>query len=242
MTSLIAVAGRIGTAGKVSRTQVAFAGRRYLDAIRRAHAEPVTLTPRRMSLAEAERLLGRFDGLVLMGGPDVSPALYGQDPHESVYGVNDEQDSFEFSLLGAAAQMQFPTLAVCRGLQAANVAFGGTLVQHLGDMDGLVDHAPAGFPAPPEGVLHGVELMTDSRIHSLMGERAIKGASYHHQAIDRLADGLLATGHSDDGIIEVVEHDDDWLVGVQWHPEDTAEHDRAQQSLFNNFVAWSAGR
>jgi putative glutamine amidotransferase len=242
MTSLIAVAGRIGAAGKVSRTEVAFAGRRYLDAIRRGHGEPVTLTPRRMTLPEAERLLGRFDGVVLMGGADVDPARYGQAPHASVYGVNEEQDDFEFVLLQAAARMQFPTLAVCRGLQAANVCFGGTLIQHLGDRDDLVDHAPQGFPAPPEGVLHSIDLVAGSRIATLMGESSVKGASYHHQAIDRLADDLIATGYSTDAIIEVVEHRDDWLVGVQWHPEDTAEHDNAQQRLFNNFIAWAAGR
>jgi putative glutamine amidotransferase len=239
---LIAVAGRVGAAGKVSRIEVAFAGRRYLDAVRRAHAEPVTLTPRRMSTAEAERLLGRFDGLVLLGGADVDPALYGEEPHDAVYGVHREQDDFEIALVQAAAEMQFPVLAICRGLQVANVALGGSLIQHLPDHHGLIDHAPVGFPSPPEGVLHTSTVMADSRLAGFLGTTQPTGASYHHQAINRLGADLVAVASASDDIVEAIEHCDDWLLGVQWHPEDTAAHDPVQQRLFDQFVTWAAQR
>src|SRR5690606_1304167 len=125
----------------VSRSAISFAGRRYLDAIARAGGEAITLTPREMRHEEAVALLRRFDALVLMGGNDVDPHLYGQSRHEQVYGVVPEQDHFEIALVHAAIDLGLPTLAVCRGAQIVNVALGGSLVQHLGEVPGVIDHA-----------------------------------------------------------------------------------------------------
>lgn len=237
MKPLVAVPAGIGEAGKVARIEVAFAGRRYLAAIEQAGAIPVVLPPEALSDAEAAHLLGRFDAMVLLGGPDVAPQAYGQEPHPSVYGVNIERDRFEMHMVRAAVALELPTLAICRGMQVANVALGGTLIQHLGDVEGLtVDHAPHGFPAPPEGVLHEVELEPGSRIAKAMGSERVVGASYHHQALDRLADGLVVTGRSADGIIEAVEHERGWFVATQWHPEDTVPTDQAQRDLFRGLI------
>ena len=160
MFPLIAVAGRIGAAGKVSRLEVSFAGRRYLEAVIRAGAEPVTLAPRDLSHDEAQSILRRFDGLLLMGGADVDPAMYEQEPHPRTYGVDRRNDEFEVTLCRAAAELGMPTLAVCRGMQVANVAFGGTLHQHLADLEMSVEiaHGPQGFPSPTEGVEHPIEI------------------------------------------------------------------------------------
>lgn len=236
---LIAVAGRIGAPGKVSRSPVAFAARPYLDAVMRAGGEPVVLAPRDLDHHTALGLLRRFDGLVLMGGSDVDPALYGQEPHATTYGVNRENDEIEMALTLAAVELELPTLAICRGMQVATVAFGGTLHQHLGDRRDyidLIEHSPSGFPAPPDGVVHEIVVEPGCRLAKALGIERFEGASYHHQAIDRMADGFRVVGSAADGVIEAIEHEIGWFVGVQWHPEDTAADDPVQQQLYNAFV------
>lgn len=239
VSPLIAVAGRNGAPSRVSRDSVAFAGRRYLNCILQAGGEPVVISPQQITDDDAKSLIARFDGLVLMGGADVSPSLYGQESGPHIYGVLPEQDAFESALFRAALHVDVPILAVCRGMQLANVALGGTLVQHLGDLTNaaeLVDHAPTNFPVGAEFVLHEVRLNEGSRIAQSMGTCTIQGASFHHQGIGELAPGLDIVGRSSDGLLEAFEHRDHWLIGVQWHPEDTAVDDPAQQGLYNAFV------
>lgn len=239
MLPLVAVAGRIGAPGKVSRLEVSFAGRRYLDAVLRAGGEPVTLAPRELTDSEAEGLLSRFDGLLLMGGSDVDPEVYGQDRHERTYGVDRRNDDFEMALCRAAARLGVPTLAVCRGMQVANVAFGGTLHQHLADLDLAVDvaHGPQGFPSPPEGVEHPIEIAAGSLLaQALDGYDTPPAISYHHQAVDRLGEGFTATAWAADGHVEAMERVAGWFVCLQWHPEDTAAHDPSQQRIYDAFV------
>lgn len=232
----IAIAGRIAAAGRVSRSAISFAGRRYLDAVLRAGGEPITLSPRELRHDQAVALLERFDGLVLMGGSDVDPHLYGQHRGSHVYGVVPEQDHFEMALVHAALELGQPVLAVCRGIQLVNVALGGTLIQHIGDLPDHIEHAPGRFPAGQDHVLHPVTLEKGSRIAEAIGASDIVGASFHHQGIDQVAPGLRVTGRSPDGLIEALEHESEWLIGVQWHPEDTASTDWHQQSLYDAFV------
>lgn len=239
VSPLIAVAGRNGAPSRVSRDSVAFAGRRYLNCILRAGGEPVVISPQQITTADAESLISRFDGLVLMGGADVNPSLYGQEAGSHIYGVLPEQDAFESALLTAALQIGVPVLAICRGMQLANVVLGGSLVQHLGDLsnaDELVNHAPTSFPVGPEFVLHEVHLENGSRLAKSMGTCTVLGASFHHQGIGDLAPGLDVVGRSSDGLLEAFEHRDHWLIGVQWHPEDTAVDDPVQQNLYDAFV------
>ena len=239
MSPLIALAGRYGAPSRVSRDAVSFAGRRYLDAILRAGGEPVVISPQPLTTEDAKAMMQRFDGLVLMGGADVNPALYGQTAGPHIYGVQPEQDTFETSLLNAALKLDLPVLAVCRGMQLANVVLGGSLVQHLGELanaSDLLAHAPKQFPVGEEFALHQVNIEAGSKMAQALGATQINGASFHHQGIDRLADDLIAVGYAPDGILEAVEHRTKWLLGMQWHPEDTAATDSAQQNLYNAFV------
>ncbi|MEY3481978.1 MAG: hypothetical protein RLZ40_21 [Actinomycetota bacterium] len=239
MTPLIAVAGRTGAPSRVSRDEVAFAGKRYLNSILRAGGEPVVVAPQVFVDDDASELLSRFDAFVLMGGPDVDPALYGQKASPNVYGVSPQQDRFETAMLRGALANELPVLAVCRGMQLTNVVLGGTLVQHLGDLtnaSSLVAHAPGEFPVGAEFALHDVELESGCWLARATGATRVRGASFHHQGIDRLAPGFNSVGRAPDGLLEAIEHQEHRIIGVQWHPEDTSADDPQQQGIYDAFV------
>ncbi len=176
----------------------------------------------------ADAVLDSVDGLLLAGGADVDPAAYAQPRLTATGPARPERDAWEISLAQKAIARRIPVLGVCRGMQVLNTALGGTLIQHLPDVVGGDAHCPT------VGVhgRHDVDLAPASRLAALVGPRAVV-ATYHHQAVDRLGTGLVATGWADDGIVEAVETDGpEWVVGVQWHPE---VHDGAR--LFGGFLA-----
>ncbi len=110
-------------------------------------------------------------------------------------------------------------------------------MQHLGEVPDVIDHAPTRFPAGQDHVLHPIALAEGSRVALAMDATEVIGASFHHQGLDRIGNGLKVVGHSPDGVIEALEHADRWLIGVQWHPEDTAPTDQHQQALYDVLVA-----
>jgi putative glutamine amidotransferase len=201
----------------------------YVQAVRRAGMTPVILPE--TDLEAVASMLDMFDAVLLLGGGDVDPARYGADAQAEVYGVDPHRDELEIALVHEAARRDLPTLAVCRGIQVVNVARGGTLHQHVPDLPGVLDHRPdASLGSTP--VMHDVAVDPGSRVAEATGRTLLRCASHHHQAVDRLGDGLHVVGRSDDGVIEAVEGDDGWLVAVQWHPELTAAEDPTQQALF----------
>lgn len=190
----------------------------YLNAVRRAGGEPVPLDPTTTD-AEREAALSSMDGLLLPGGADLDPALYGEEPHPAV-AVEGARDDLEQAAWTAARERGIPIFGVCRGFQAINVFSGGTLVQHLEGHD-----SPTSAPGS-----HPLRLDPDSRLAAILGEseplRRTEVNSYHHQAVrpDDLAPGLVASAvapHDGGELVEALEADDpdDWLVGVQFHPE-----------------------
>jgi putative glutamine amidotransferase len=184
--------------------------------------------------AEPEALLERFDGLLLVGGGDVAPERFGStERHPDIYGVDPERDEFEVGLVMAADRMAVPTLAICRGIQVMNVAFGGTLHQHLPGVPGFDRHRQP----VKVGFMHEVKVSESSRLTEATGAAALQCYSAHHQGLDRLGEGLAPTGWADDGLVEAVERTEGWMVGVQWHPEHTAAEDLSQQALFDVLVA-----
>ncbi|MGQ0669405.1 MAG: gamma-glutamyl-gamma-aminobutyrate hydrolase family protein [Actinomycetota bacterium] len=234
-TPLIAVPAQPLRPGRVSGwgSWLAFAAPAgYVESLRRAGARPVLLT--QPDDADPREILEPFDGLLLMGGGDVEPSRYGQEPHPYNYGVEPDRDDLEIALLRAADELAMPTLAICRGAQVLNVAFGGTLHQHLPDLPGVVRHGP---PLGSEPVLHDVKIATGTRIAEAVRDERLSCSSHHHQGIDRLGEGLLATGWSDDGLIEALERENGWTLAVQWHPEETALDDPPHQGLFDALVA-----
>jgi putative glutamine amidotransferase len=166
------------------------------------------------SSGDAPEILERLDGLVLAGGADLDPAMYGQDPHPATVGLRPDRDAGELALLQAARQRDLPTLGICRGMQLMSVAAGGELVQHLPDAIGHEQHRPE------PGVFgeHTVRLAPHSRIAVVLGEHA-QVLSYHHQGVAH-AGRLDVTGWAHDDTIEVVEDPAQrFCVGVLWHPE-----------------------
>lgn len=166
--------------------------------------------------------IGRLDGLLLPGGPDVDPARYGATAHPKTRGVSSAMDAAELALIEAALGAGVPLLAVCRGMQLLNVHFGGTLDQHLPESIGHDGHQPEAdvFTLGRQRL----DLAPGSRIAGILGDDAPDVSCHHHQAIDRLGDGLVATAWATDGIIETVEAADrPFAVGVQWETDHTGD-------------------
>jgi putative glutamine amidotransferase len=207
----------------------------YVDAIRRAGGNPVIVPPG--DDAPAGDLLDRVDALVLVGGGDVDPARYGGAADDRTYGVERDRDRLEIDLLRAADARGVPTLAICRGMQVMNVAFGGRLIPHLPDRPGMLEH---GTPSGEDHRAHSVKAAPDSILARAAAADVLECSTHHHQGVDALGDNLVATGWSDDGLVEAIERPSGWMLGVQWHPEDTADRDPVQQRLFDALVSRGA--
>ncbi|HKO15954.1 MAG TPA: gamma-glutamyl-gamma-aminobutyrate hydrolase family protein [Gemmatimonadaceae bacterium] len=209
--------------------------RAYTDAVAAAGLAPLVLPP--LDAALAPDVLRGVGGLVLTGGEDVAPRRYGAAPHPTVQ-VHEERDAFELALVATARTRGIPTLAICRGEQLVNVALGGTLVQDIPSerVDALA-HDPK---TARDARVHEVRVAPGSTLAAALQAACLATNSSHHQAIDRLGDGLRVVGRTADGIIEAVESTDPhwWMIGVQWHPEEliatTEEWDRR---LFAAFAA-----
>ena len=194
-----------------------------LRSIAAAGGEPVIMFPEGAAAADQ---VERFDGVVLPGGADVSPALYGAEPDEHYWPADYAgQDAFETEVLAACVAAGVPTLAICRGLQLLNVARGGTLIPHLepGREADNVQH---------KGAVHPVTVAAGSLLASVVGAGPVNVSSYHHQASGKLGAGLQVTARADDGVVEALEVPGAPLLAVQWHPEDTADSNPADHALF----------
>jgi putative glutamine amidotransferase len=190
----------------------------YTDALANAGLVPLVLAP--LDPAKAIAALADSFGLVLTGGEDMDPAAYGETPHAAAGEPHAARDACEIALAKAARDRRIPTLAICRGLQVMNVALGGSLIQDVpSERPSKIVHDPEGRRAER---VHGVTIDADSRLARIVGATSISSNSSHHQAVDRLGDGLRVVARSDDAIVEGVESTDTawWMVGVQWHPEE----------------------
>ncbi|MGV9954229.1 gamma-glutamyl-gamma-aminobutyrate hydrolase family protein [Streptomyces cellulosae] len=168
----------------------------------------------------AAAAVGRLDGLVIAGGPDVEPVHYGAEPDPRTGPPARARDAWELALIRAALERGMPLLGICRGMQLLNVALGGTLVQHIdghAEVPGVFGHHPV---KPVPGTRYAEAVPEETPV-----------PAYHHQAVDRLGTGLIPSAHAEDGTVEAVERPDgSWVVGVQWHPE-MGEDERVVRAL-----------
>lgn len=211
------------------RERCAYLQETYVQGVLAAGGVPVLLPPQPASPEAVTRVLDAVDGLVLTGGPDVDPALYGQDRAPRTDEPRPERDGWERALALAAIERGLPVLAICRGVQLLNAVLGGTLLQHVPDVTDA-DHgrAPARYAEVP------VDVVAGSRLERLLGAERLTVRCHHHQALDRVADRLVVAARSADGIVEAVEGTGSgFLVGVQWHPE----QDAADRRLFAALAA-----
>ncbi|MBI2834739.1 MAG: gamma-glutamyl-gamma-aminobutyrate hydrolase family protein [Acidobacteria bacterium] len=207
----------------------------YIESIRRAGGDPRVLNHASDPL---DRVLDEVDGLLLTGGADIDPALYGEDRHPAVEEVEPGRDHYEIALVNGAIDRDLPVLGICRGLQVLNVARGGSLIQDISserpsDLKHSVRDAK-------EDIAHTVSVTSRSRLAQALGrstETPIGVNSRHHQAVGRLAPDLVVSGVSPDGIVEAVERPASrFCLAVQWHPENSWGSG-AFAPLFESFIA-----
>lgn len=180
----------------------------YHRQLRAAGGLPVLLPPD--DEGDAAELVGRLDGLVVAGGPDVAPERYGAARHPRCGPSGHARDGAELALIRSALDAGVPVLGVCRGMQLLNIALGGTLVQHVEGHGGT----PGVFGS------HPVRPVEDTRLAAILGTAELPVPTYHHQAVDRVGDGLVVSAFAGDGVVEAVERPGGPLaLGVQWHPE-----------------------
>lgn len=218
--------------------RAAFLPQQYFTSVTDAGGVAVLLPPQPSPEDAAAAVLDGLDGLILTGGLDVQPELYGAERHPLTDPARPDRDAWELALFRGAEDRRLPVLAICRGLQLVNVARGGTLFQHLPDDLGTERYRIGG------GVFatNTVEVAEGTALAGMLGAGAFDVHSYHHQGIDRLGEGLVVTAESD-GLVQAFEAEgDQYLVGVQWHPEENSDDKRLFAGLVAEASAYAVSR
>jgi len=207
----------------------AFLPSEYFDAVNRAGGIAVLIPPQVIDSADAKRILSGLDGLIISGGRDVNPELYGQTPGEHTDKPDLKRDALEMTLYEVAIENKIPFLGICRGQQVLNVKRGGTLLQHLPDVVGSTKYQLGNA----EYTIAQIDVTPNTLLsNALGGDTTVTGALYHHQGIDQVGKGLTVVARSEDGIVEAVElADHPFGLAVQWHPEHTPEDIRLFEAL-----------
>ena len=232
-TPRIALGGVVRTWDGAERTGLNAA---YVRSVVAAGGVPVMLSPL-MGPSYAARALDGADGLILTGGEDVDPAWYHTELSPLTNPPDRQRDLFELALFAAARQRELPILGICRGIQLINVALGGTLYQDVpSERPGPVDHNRGVARADRS---HAIRLTRGSLAAEALGTTSLRVNSFHHQAVRDLAPKLVATGWSEDDLIEAVEsaEGEPWMLAVQWHPEEMhADAQAPDRGLFSALV------
>jgi putative glutamine amidotransferase len=242
---IILIPARFSARASALRYRAEVTAAKLVTAVYDAGGEPLSMHPdvasgldphRDDPAAVDERVRARIgfaDGILLPGGGDLAAHWAGQAPHESQYDVDEMQDAFDLALARVAIEDRIPLLAICRGNQVVNVARGGDLVQDLAETVGT-DH---------RHLVHTIEIVEDSPLRRVVPGHEMTISCYHHQGVGSLGEGLRASAYAEDRTIEAVTLDDHdgWYLGVQWHPEDTADSDPQQAGIFQAFVAAARG-
>lgn len=207
---------------------------KYAKAVERAGGDVIRISLS-ASPEQIEEFVDSLDGMLFPGGVDVDPAEYGAEREPECQPANHVLDKLERRVLEACMRRKMPVLGICRGCQLINVGLGGTLMQDVPKRFGTVHQMAKDAPSPFD---HEVNIVPDTMLHEIMGGN-IMVDSYHHQCVDRLAEGLVATAYAPEGFIEAYElpkEGDQFLMAVQWHPEVTLDDDVYSIRLFERFL------
>ncbi|MFY0546204.1 gamma-glutamyl-gamma-aminobutyrate hydrolase family protein [Brevibacillus sp. H7] len=213
--------------------QFFYVGSGYVDGIARTGGTPLILPLMSISDAPFRDIVESLDGIILTGGDDPAPHLYGEEPLQGLGQIEYERDLAELEVIRLARELKKPILGICRGMQIMNVAFGGTLIQDIpSQVPGAFQHAQKGSR---QYGAHKVQLQP-GMIAEALGRTEILVNTSHHQAVKDVAPGFKVTGTAADGVIEAIESLDGLYVGVQWHPERMWAHDDNMLKLAAAFV------
>jgi putative glutamine amidotransferase len=227
---LIGICGRVLSFSDEGRRDAFSSSQPYSRAVAKAQGLPVLLPPLATAPKMVDTYLDRLGGLLLPGGGDIEPHRYGQEPlTDALYGMVGLHDEFDLALVHAAIERDLPVLAICRGMQILNVSQGGTLVQDIeGEGHWMCEHT--------------VSVNEGSLLAEAAGATHLKHCySVHHQGLAELGDGVVPIAYDEHGMIEAVQYSGaSWVLGLQWHPEDTTGVEPAQQRIFDEFVRRAA--
>lgn len=224
---------RIDTGSFFGRER-AFVGRDYVNGVSAAGGVPILL-PVIFDRPSMREQIDLVDGLILSGGQDVVPSLYGEEPSHLLESTYPERDAYEIEMARLAYERQIPIFGICRGLQLLNVAFGGTLYQDLSQHSKpQLQHSQK---SQPHVGTHTVEVNAKTKLFKMVKQKTIQANSFHHQAVKGLAPGFIVNAKTKDDLIEGIEKEgSSFVLGVQWHPELMHETCSVAASLFQGFV------
>lgn len=211
----------------------------YVSSVTRAGGVAVIL-PIVESPEDIKEMVGMLDGLILMGGHDVDPIQYNEEPTSKIGAIYPKRDRFDLTLVKEAFEKEIPILGICRGHQIINVAFGGSLYQDLSFVQGYsLDHVQKGNYYDP---IHSIDVKNGTKLNSLVGN-TMRVNSFHHLAVKDLAENFVVSAVSKDNIVEAIEYNGDkYVMGVQFHPEMMSSRSEQAQNIFNGLVNESIKR
>lgn len=209
----------------------------YIQAVLNAGGIPVIL-PMIEDAEKIKDIIGKIDGLLLSGGHDVNPLLYGEEPDVKTTEIYPKRDKYDFELIKCATEKQIPIMGVCRGMQIMNTYFGGSNYQDNCYKDGSYVKHWQGHS--PNMATHTMQVDEDSKLGKILGTELMIN-SFHHQSVKKVANGFVAVAKAKDGIIEAIEKSGNhWCIGLQFHPEMMAAKDENMKLLFKTFVKESS--
>lgn len=221
-------------------SEQAYVNKHYIKALTAVGAAPLLLPIIENNDSLIRVQLQKVDGLLLSGGYDVNPLLYGEEPLPELEYILPERDEYEIKLIQLALEMNKPILGICRGMQILNVACGGTLYQDLTQFS--LKHLKHQQKSKTDTASHTVEFLENTKLRSIMDVDATKINTFHHQAIKDLAPGFIVNAKAKDGIIEGFEKNgEQFIMGLQWHPEMMMDRDASMLKIFCSFIDFAKG-
>lgn len=236
---LIGIVGNllIDQGGMFPGYERAYVNNDYVQSVAKVGGAPIIL-PLISDYEEVKTQIEAVDSIIISGGYDVNPLIYGEEPVQKQGFLCPERDEYDLMVIKVAMELNKPILGICRGLQILNAALGGSMYQDLSQIEGCyIKHVQE---SRPEVAGHSVEVVKGTKLYDILGEK-ITTNSFHHQAVKDLAPGFKVAARAKDGVIEAIEKEDGFVIGIQWHPEMMARKDNEVMiNLFKKLVQLSS--